>query len=560
MKAWPYPLLALGSCLAAGLFITGLHPLANFPATASSLAAATPNAWIYQPFVVKNYPQAPPTPTATPPPTEGSYYLWTGSILEGYAYSPQTTHVSTCYTPASDCLNRWSASLAGDLTGDSYAIQGSIVVSTNNSYRIYFRFLLFQSGLETSLVTYSVDLQPGTWQLSFPPRKGPDPQTLPGSVLIFEIDRQDNHGWTSLEVTFGGDDGAWLTAPSAPLSPPATFTRRYLARNVSDPYALDTADLDRDGDLDAVYLSQSGNYLAWAENEGNQNFSTHTIASGLDLPLTNASLQAVDLDRDGDLDLVSPVDWMEAFAWWENDGAQGFTRHNLSNPVSYPVVIAVTDMDRDADLDFAVAGAGLAWWENDGTQIFSRHAITTVGNYAWIDPVDLDGDLDVDMLAASRTGALTWWENDGAQNFTPHAIRQTSSATMGNRTTLRPVDLDRDGDLDLLSASDILDELALWENDGAQNFSPTVLASGFDRPVDLIAARLDQGADLDLVAGGFAFAWFETTTDGFLRHLFPHETASAIDFADIDGDGDLDLLSASKNADQIYWWDNPHIP
>lgn len=566
MKVWRHPLIALGYGFAAALFIFTVRQPANLPVSPLSIAATTPDAWFYQPLVVKNYPASSPTPTMeptaqpteTPPPADGSYYLWSGGILEGYAYTPQTIHVNTCYT--SDCLNRWNASLVGDMTGDSYGIQGSILVSTNNSYRIYFRFLLAQAGLETTLVTYSADLQPGTWEFNFQPKKGPDPQAHSGDALIFEIDRRENNGWTSLEVTFGGDEGAWITAPSASLSPPAAFTRHSAAYNASDPYALDAADVDEDGDFDIAYLSQSGDYLAWAENDGKQNFSTHTIASGLDLPLNNASVQVTDIDLDGDFDLVSPVDWTDSFAWWENDGNEGFTRHDLTSPTSYPVVIMAADLDGDTDLDFAVAGSGLAWWENDGAQHFSRHAMTTVGNYSWIDPVDLDQDSDTDLLAASRSGSLAWWENDGSENFTRRAIRDGSSTSMGDRSTLRAADLDRDGDLDLISASDLLDELALWENDGTQNFTSSVLVSGFDHPNDLIAASLDGDTNLDLLAGGFAFAWYETSSNGFLRHLFLREAAAAIDIADLDGDGDIDILSASRSTDQVYWWENPQVP
>ncbi len=411
--------------------------------------------------------------------------------------------------------------------------------------------------METPLATYYADLTPGTWGFTFEPLNGPDPQAAPGDALIFEVDRRGNHGWTRLEVTYGGSNGVRLTAPAAPLAAPAGFTRGYIAYSANAPYAVDAADLDGDQDIDVVYLSQSGNFLAWLENDGNQNFSFHSIASGLNLPLNNASVQIVDVDRDGDADVVAPAGWTDTFAWWENDGAQNFTRHDLTCSYCYPQVIHAADLDGDADIDFVVAGYGLAWWENDGAQNFTRYSATSVGSYTWVYPVDLDQDADTDLLAASRAGTLTWWENDGHQSFTRHDIRNTGSSTSGDRTTLRPVDFDRDGDLDLLSASDVLDELTWWENDGTQNFTRHALVAGFDHPIDLIAASLDGDADLDLVAAGFSFAWYETIGGGFLRHLFGRESIAAIDVIDVDGDGDLDIVSGDRNDNQICWWKNP---
>ena len=534
-------------------------------------ATATTTPLAYLPYVVRQHPPSTPTPTvtvtptatATPvtptptpttPPADGLYYPWPGGILEADSYGGIAIAVHTCYT--SDCLDRWTASLAGDMVGTTYWITGTIVVDTNNAYAIYFRFLLAHDGVETPLVAYRSDLTPGTWGFSFQPLNGPDPQAAPGDALIFEIDRRGNRGTTRLEVTRGGSSGLRLLAPAAPLSPPASFTRGYVAYSAADPYALDAADLDGDHDQDVVYLSETGKSLNWRENDGHQNFSWHTIASGLDLPINNASVQVVDVEHDGDADVVAPVDH-SAFAWWENDGAQNFTRHDLTCNRCYPEVIHAADLDGDTDTDFAAAGYGFAWWENDGAQNFTRRPLASAGSYTWVYPVDLDQDTDTDLLAAFATGTLTWWENDGHQNFSRRDIRSISSTTVGDRTTLRPADFDGDGDLDLLSASDVLDELAWWENDSSQNFTRHALVTGVTRPLDLMAAPLDGDADMDLVAAGAAFAWYEATGGGFLRHLFGRESAVAIAVVDVDGDGRLDVVSGDQADGQIYWWKNP---
>src|SRR5262245_11024526 len=71
-----------------------------------------------------------------------------------------------------------------------------------------------------------------------------------------------------------------------------------------DQISLRSADFDRDGDLDLVSISGSaGGALAWLENDGGV-WTAHTIAL-----LVNAASQAqpVDLDQDGDMDMLAVI-------------------------------------------------------------------------------------------------------------------------------------------------------------------------------------------------------------------------------------------------------------
>ena len=82
---------------------------------------------------------------------------------------------------------------------------------------------------------------------------------------------------------------------------------------------------------------------------------------------------------------------------------------------------------------------------------FTAHDITTSSDLAYsVYAFDLDGDGDMDVLSASQyDDKIAWYENYGSESFTTHNI--TTSAD-GARY-VHPVDLDGDGDIDVLSAS-----------------------------------------------------------------------------------------------------------
>ncbi len=64
------------------------------------------------------------------------------------------------------------------------------------------------------------------------------------------------------------------------------------------------ADVDGDGDLDVLCASRNDDKIAWYENDGSQNFTTHTIST---TAIGAVSVFAADVDGDGDLDVLQRV-------------------------------------------------------------------------------------------------------------------------------------------------------------------------------------------------------------------------------------------------------------
>jgi len=132
-----------------------------------------------------------------------------------------------------------------------------------------------------------------------------------------------------------------------------------------------------------------------------------------------------------------------------------------------------------------------------------------------------------------------------------------------------PVDLDGDGVLDLASANNLSNNLALFFQDSQGKFSLQLvqgeMEGSMDFPISLAAADLDGDGDLDLASAnqlGDSLSIFLQTSPGrFIPHPrgplslggneSPLNHPQSVAAMDIDGDGDVDLISANTLSENI---------
>ncbi|KNC50974.1 fibronectin type III domain-containing protein [Thecamonas trahens ATCC 50062] len=354
-------------------------------------------------------------------------------------------------------------------------------------------------------------------------------------------------------------DGAGSFGPQQVVSTAADGAQSVIA-----------ADIDGDGDLDLASASHADDKIAWYENtDGSGSFGPQQVVStAADF---GQSVIAADIDGDDDLDLASSSVLDNKISWYENTNqtAAFGPQQVVSTAAVYASSVIAADIDGDGDLDLASASAydnKIAWYENtDGAGSFGpQQVVSTAANGARsVIAADIDGDGDLD-LASAYSNTIAWYENtDGAGSFGP---QQVVSTTTTLAVSVFAADIDGDGDMDLASASSSLDQIVWFENtDGAGTFGPQqVVSTAADGAASVIAADIDGDGDLDLASASQVddkIAWYENT-DGF-GTFGPQQVVStaatsarSVIAADMDGDGDLDLASASFNDDKIAWYEN----
>ena len=167
-----------------------------------------------------------------------------------------------------------------------------------------------------------------------------------------------------------------------------------------------------------------------------------------------------DIDGDGDLDAVSASFSDNKIAWYENDDGAGttWTARTISTSVTDARSVFTADVDSDGDVDVLAASQSndeILWFENDGATppTWTSRSITTSADGAYaVFAADVDSDGDIDALSASRNDdKIAWYENDGGSP--PTWTARTISLNADDAYSVFAIDVDRDGDVDVLSAS-----------------------------------------------------------------------------------------------------------
>ena len=328
------------------------------------------------------------------------------------------------------------------------------------------------------------------------------------------------------------------------------------------------ADIDGDGKLDAISASSIDNKIAWHKNlDGLGDFGVQQIIAADASFVT--SIDIADLDGDGDLDVLSTEHFANNITWFENlDGQGNYGQKQIISEVAYssPSVVA-TDLDGDGDLDVLFASPGsssVIWLENlnglgdFGPEIVVNSDATSVQKVV---AADVDGDNDLDILAGLDY-EIVWYENiDGQGAFGDPSLISDEVFTC---VDLFPADLDQDGDIDLLSASANDDKVAWYENlDGLGNFGPQiVITTNTNEPNSVYAFDIEGDGDLDVLSSSFwdwkiaAYRRNSIGNYGGQQQIALGKGVRDAIPADIDNDGDLDVLSALFDEDKIEWYEN----
>ena len=184
---------------------------------------------------------------------------------------------------------------------------------------------------------------------------------------------------------------------------------------------------------------------------------------------------------------------------------------------------------------------------------FTDRIISTLADGAWtVYATDVDGDGDVDALSASDwDDTVAWYENDGSQSFTKRNITTLADGAH----SVFAIDVDGDGDVDVLSASDYDDTVAWYENDGSQSFTERIITTLADSAQSVFAIDVDGDGDVDALSASRdddTVAWYDNDgAQSFTQRIVTTlvNRAAAVFAIDMDGDGDLDVVPDSVGAE-----------
>jgi hypothetical protein len=358
---------------------------------------------------------------------------------------------------------------------------------------------------------------------------GPPQLALPGTPLHSPL-ATDLNGDRSPDLLASTETGGlrWVPVPAAgPLGEPRTI----LPANPSRPLSLlAAADFDGDGDTD-VAVPEGSEWLRLHLNDG-----TGSFLPGLLTPLPPGfrtdELRSADLDRDGRADLIFLQDAGSTYLGW-NNGPQGFALvATVAQPVTSPDYTAEVRFVHGADLNgdghqdmltiqsvfggdidgpnlFLEMGQGdRQLGTRGGTLLFSS---SPLGNFAGVSTVDLDRDGDLDLIVShlGRDVPLRYALNNGLGRFS--SLVNVTSQTIGSNGAYQALvgDIEGDGDPDIVTFFDY--SVAALFNNGPpppviqiQN-SANLSEDGADASLRINVSGLTRPQRLE-------FAWLPTST------------------------------------------------
>ena len=378
--------------------------------------------------------------------------------------------------------------------------------------------------------------------------------TVPGG---FATDQTDSGSPSGIDVAPGlGDDQLSGAEPTAPVDLlPGFWLLADLSADVSR--VLASADLDGDGCPDLVAGRDGVTTLYHGDCQGG-------FSAGTDLATGTGqitSLVVTDINQDGHPDIIEGRAEATNTLYFNDGSGQFSSTRAFGDAAGVTTWLAVGDLDGDGHPDLVEArfGEPNRYYLTDGAGNITADADINVDHAQSIHLllVDLNGDGHADIvegLLEPVAGASSrFYLNDGSGGFdTAVTLGENISAMM-----LATADLDGNGSLDLVEVG--ADGVSVFLNDGNAGFSavPSPLPDPVTGAQALALVDLDNDGHIDLVLqrSGVGVTWQPGLGNGqfgAIAQTFGALTSMAVLAADLDNDGDAELVGSGHGRLQVF--------
>jgi hypothetical protein len=335
--------------------------------------------------------------------------------------------------------------------------------------------------------------------------------------------------------------------------------------NGAAPFRANTCDLNLDGRPDIVAANADTDNLSVHLNLPGGGFSEAQVFAAGDEPV---DVDCCDVDGDGDVDIVTANRSTSKVNILLNNGVANWILQ-LGAPTPYAVGLApwgvrCIQLNADTRPDLVTSnftGTSVSILLNNGNGTFAPHEDLPTGGTGtyYIATCDLDGDLDDDVMVSNMTGqTITSFRNQG--DGTLVKIGTYSVGTLVFPWGITCSDVNGDGHLDAVTANGGDNTISVLRNDGAGHFDGSLPAvfEGPGQPFGITCCDLDGDLDLDVLTANLSSDDVSVMTnagDGsfaLTRSLPVGTNVGSVQCEDLDRDGDVDVLASSGNNVMIF--------
>jgi hypothetical protein len=327
-------------------------------------------------------------------------------------------------------------------------------------------------------------------------------------------------------------------------------------------------DLDGDGDPDVVTAEESKTNLLegimrWQRNQRLHRSAIFPTSESLsDTGAPDGSATTIDRDGDGTEEILVTRPLKDDVSLYVRDSASGnWSVETVASAAGGAIDADAADFDRNGDMDIVVAERaddtisvysqlpGTVTWVADGP-IYEARGSAPVS----LDVADFNGDGTEDVVAAlAGADSVAVLINPGSGSS--WRLSTVSTTSLG-AASVKAFDLDRDGDMDVLSASSGDSEANWHENTSGDASTWTTHFIASVSGACAIAPLPFDGVENVLVGGPSDLRVFKAnTTLTSWSELHRDDNGldgCSLDTGDLDGDGDIDLI-AGFPPDAVLW-------